>query len=99
MNEYCLQVKGMTESGIDHIRPVFVWKPQEGCRQYTVEMSRREDFGEIIFLRDTRDNYYVYDNVPLLADAIYYLRVRSGLGEWSTVSFRTEKVENGEERI
>lgn len=99
MNGYELQVKGEAKSGIGRIRPVFVWKPQEGCRQYTIEMSRNADFSEIIFLRDTRENYYVYDNVPLRPDTVYYVRVRSGLGEWSTVSFRTENDGNGEGKL
>lgn len=98
MNGYELQVKCKAKSGIGRIRPVFVWKLQEGCRQYTIEMSRNADFDEIIFLRDTRENYYVYDNVPLRPDTVYHVRVRSGLGAWSTVSFRTENSENGEER-
>ena len=99
MNGFDLQVKGETKSGTDRIRPVFVWKSQPGCRQYTIEMSRKADFSEIIFLRDTRANFYVYDNVPLRPDTVYHVRVRSGLGEWSTVSFRTESSVTGEEKL
>lgn len=90
MNTYQLYVKEERNTGADSVRPVFVWKAPRECRQFTLELSDREDFGRILFLRDTRERFYVYDNAPLKRGKTYYARVRSGLGEWSSLAFRTE---------
>lgn len=76
---------------VELVRPVFCWKAEEDCRQFTIELSDREDFSRILFLRDTDRNYYVYDSVPLKAEKVYYLRVRSGLGPWKQIVFSTKK--------
>lgn len=91
MNIYQLHVKGGNKDGEDTVRPIFVWKAPKEYRQFTLEMSDCEDFSNIIFLRDTRERFYVYDNAPLRRGKTYYVRVRSGLGEWSSTSFRTKE--------
>lgn len=87
-----LSINGREDlKNVELVRPVFHWKAEEGCRQFTIELSDREDFSRILFLRDTDRNYYVYDSVPLKAEREYYLRVRSGLGPWTKIVFSTKK--------
>lgn len=87
-----LSINGREDlKNVELVRPVFFWKAEDGCRQFTIELSDREDFSKILFLRDTDRNYYVYDSVPLKAGKEYYLRVRSGLGTWKQIVFSTER--------
>lgn len=89
-----LSINGREDlKNVELVRPVFFWKAEEGCRQFTVELSDRSDFSRILFLRDTDRNYHVYDSVPLKAEKKYYLRVRCGLGDWKQIEFCTKKEE------
>lgn len=92
MNQFQLGIRGVKEGKtVACIRPVFVWHAPDTCHQFTLEMATDSDFTNIIFLRDTRESFYPYDNVPLEADYTYYVRVRSGMGEWSVMSFTTKE--------
>ncbi len=90
MNEFQLQVRGnVSGKNVNRIRPVFVWKTSEHLTQFTVGMSLYPDYHDVIFLRDTHEHYCIYDNVVLKPHMTYYVRVRSGMGEWSKTSFVT----------
>lgn len=92
MNEFQLHVRGYKDNrNVECTRPVFVWKAPERYRQFTIEIARDHGFLDIIFLRDTHERYCVYDSVRLRAGAVYYVRVRSGMGEWSQTEFSTEE--------
>lgn len=87
-----LSINGKEDlKNVELVRPVFFWKAEEGCRQFTIELSDRPDFFRILFLRDTDRNYCVYDSVPLKPEKEYYLRVRCGLGAWKQIEFCTKK--------
>lgn len=92
MNQFQLRVRGNTDGEcVDRVRPVFVWKAPEQLTQFTIEMSKDSEFGDVIFLRDTHEHYCVYDNIELKPQTIYYVRVRSGMGTWSETHFATGK--------
>ena len=87
-----LSINGREDlKNVEFVRPVFFWRAEEGCRQFTIEMSDSPDFSRILFLRDTDRNYYVYDSIPLKEEKKYYLRVRCGLGDWKQIAFCTKK--------
>lgn len=77
-------------------RPVFAWRilrPREDGQgeydQYTVQVATDRKFQRLLFLRDTHERYIQFDSAPLHRDRTYFIRVRSGLGEWSEGSFVT----------
>lgn len=87
-----LSINGREDlKNVELVRPVFFWRAEEGCRQFTIEMSDSPDFSRILFHRDTDRNYYVYDSIPLKEEKKYYLRVRCGLGDWKQIAFCTKK--------
>ena len=87
-----LSINGREDlKNVELVRLVFFWRAEEGCRQFTIEMSDSPDFSRILFLRDTDRNYYVYDSIPLKEEKKYYLRVRCGLGDWKQIAFCTKK--------
>ena len=91
MNQFQVRVKGGFRQGhADCIRPVFVWSAPEEYRQFTVQVAADREFRELLLMRDTHESYLVFDSVPLNPDTSYYVRVRSGLGEWSCAEFKTE---------
>ncbi len=91
MNEFQLRVRGCGEGrDADILAPVFIWDSAASGMQFTVEMAKDSDFRNIIFLRDTKEHYCVYDSVPLCPGRRYYVRVRGGIGPWSMMSFVTE---------
>lgn len=91
MNQFNVKVKGGAPQGqADSVRPVFVWNAPEECRQFTVQVARDREFRELLLMRDTHERYLVFDSTPLKQDATYYVRVRSGLGEWSWATFITK---------
>lgn len=57
--------------------------------QYTVQVAADSAFQRLLFLRDTRERYIEFDSAPLHRNKTYFIRVRSGLGEWSESSFVT----------
>lgn len=90
MNNFQIQVRGCLDGkNVESSRPAFVWKAPVTCRQFTVEMAKDSEFRDIVFLRDTHEQYYVYDGAVLEAAKTYYLRVRSGAGPWSSTCFTT----------
>ncbi len=92
MNDFRVHVRGCQDGrNADRISPVFVWNAPPECRQFTIEMSRDSEFEDIVFLRDTRERYCVYNSVELQAGRRYYVRVRSGIGPWSSAEFVTEQ--------
>ena len=92
MSEIQLHVRGCTNNfNADCISPVFAWRAPAEYKQFTVELARDAEFKEIIFLRDTHEHFCVYDSVPLKGETTYYLRVRSGVGEWQKIEFTTRE--------
>ena len=80
MNGFELRIKNAAPDGrAPCLRPVFAWR------------APAEYFQRLLFLRDTRERYIEFDSAPLNRDRTYYVRVRSGLGKWSTANFMTEK--------
>lgn len=68
----------------------FSWIDEENRGQYTIEVSDKEDFSVIYFLRDTRNCFCRWDSFPLKKESMYYWRVRSGLSKWSYGTFCTD---------
>lgn len=88
MNNWNLRVKTGNEK-VELTRPVFVWTAPAELRQFTIQLSPLPNFAHITTLRDTREAFFLYDGNPLKANTTYFIRVRSGLGEWSETSFTT----------
>ena len=100
MNNFQLQVRGYRDNiGVERVRPVFVWKAPVKYKQFTIEMARDEQFKDIIFLRDTHECFCAYDSAMLKAETVYYIRVRSGMGEWSQSFFATEALKIGRAHV
>ena len=73
------------------LRPVFAWRANEACDQFTVQVASDPAFCRLLLLRDTENRCLEFDSAPLNRDRTYYVRIRSGLGEWKCVKFLTEK--------
>lgn len=73
------------------LRPMFTWRAPGAYDQFTVQVASDPAFARLLLLRDTRERYLEFDSAPLNRDRTYYVRVRSGLGEWTCVEFLTEK--------
>ena len=67
--------------------PLISW--QSDKTQFTIEISPMPDLRFASFMRRTRAAHYRYDGTPLKPNSTYSLRVRSGLGPWSSISFQT----------
>lgn len=92
MNGFELRIKNAAPDGrAPCLRPVFAWLAPAEYDQFTVQVASDEEFQRLLFLRDTRERYIEFDSAPLNRDRTYYVRVRSGLGKWSTANFITEK--------
>ena len=92
MNGFELRIKNTGPDGrAPCLRPAFAWRAPAGYDQFTVQVASDAQFQRLLFLRDTRERYIEFDSAPLNRDRTYYVRVRSGLGEWSTANFMTEK--------
>ena len=88
MNNWNLRVKTGNEN-VERERPVFVWDAPAELTQFTVQLSPIPNFMHITTLRDTHEQHLLFDGHPLKPNTTYYVRVRSGLGEWCETSFTT----------
>lgn len=90
MNDFQLRIRGYQDNkNVECIRPVFCWTVSSFYGQFTIEMAKDDMYKKIVFLRDTHEHFYAYDSIELQPHTTYYIRVRSGMGAWSTTSFTT----------
>ncbi|MCX4316782.1 MAG: hypothetical protein OSJ52_09120 [Lachnospiraceae bacterium] len=66
----------------------FTWEASEHLKQFTLQISPMPNFLYVQYLRDTDKHGFLYDGPTLKSGTTYYWRIRTGIYEWVSASFR-----------